>query len=146
MVVKQFSMAGNNSEIKRVFLLLHAKSGGFLALKRADDQTWGLPGGKVEEGETPEEALYREVKQEIDFTPELMEESYRFEAARDVGCSVYVAVTPRIFRPKLNKESLAVQWKALGKWPKPAHPQMARVIAENSEGFKRHAVALASRL
>ncbi len=137
----------SDSDIKRVFLLLYAASNGvFLAIQRADDKTWGLPGGKVERDESPEDALYRETMQEINFEPNAIEESYRFEPVQSVGCVVYMAVTPKIFRPKLNGESLSHIWRGLNKWPQPAHPQMQKVIDENKMGFNAHAKRMVAKL
>ena len=39
--------------------------GGILLQRRTDDGTWGLPGGLLEIGEAPEEAVIREVKEEM---------------------------------------------------------------------------------
>lgn len=133
--------------IKRAFLLLYAASNGvFLTIQRADDKTWGLPGGKVEQGEAPEDAIYRTAKQQIDFEPEFIEELYKFEPVKDVGCVIYMAVTPNIFRPKINEESLSQKWCSLAKWPQPAHPEMHRIIDENRTGFNDHAKQMAARL
>ncbi len=34
------------------------------------DYDWNIPGGGIEEGETPEDAIYRELKEEVNISPE----------------------------------------------------------------------------
>lgn len=49
--------------------------GKYLVLKEklpSSDEVWDLPGGKIEYGESPEEALLREVKEELDLTVEVI--------------------------------------------------------------------------
>jgi len=50
---------------KKILMIKRAKT------KELHPGHWGLPGGKVEEGETPEEAVVREAKEEtnLDFVP-----------------------------------------------------------------------------
>ena len=55
---------------KEVSLLLWVKGNKYLLLKRDKDEhqhseKWGLPGGRFDEGENKEEALEREVKEEM---------------------------------------------------------------------------------
>lgn len=50
---------------RAVTILLHNEDGDILAVSRKDNQTdFGLPGGKVDEGETDEQAVIREVEEE----------------------------------------------------------------------------------
>jgi 8-oxo-dGTP diphosphatase len=56
---------GEESMPRAVCLLLQREDGKILAVSRKEDRTkFGLPGGKVDPGETEEEALAREVREE----------------------------------------------------------------------------------
>jgi len=48
-----------------VCVLLPFKDGYISVSRRNDDSKWGLPGGKVDAGETPVEAVVRELHEEI---------------------------------------------------------------------------------
>lgn len=53
-----------------------------------DPGMWQLPGGGIEEGETPEEAVRRELKEEICVTPK----NIRFLGEPETGIFVYHAI------------------------------------------------------
>lgn len=63
------------SEIKPAVKALIERDGKFLALKTetSDSEYWVLPGGKVEYGEKAEEALEREIEEEISCSAEIGE-------------------------------------------------------------------------
>jgi 8-oxo-dGTP pyrophosphatase MutT (NUDIX family) len=84
-------------------------------LKRAKDSKWCLPGGKIEQNETPLKAAKREVKEETGFenwlrTPKLYTEKS--------GFVTFVYVAPE-FDVKINKESLDYGWFSLKELPEP---------------------------
>lgn len=47
---------------------------------KKDDEYYTIPGGGIEEGETPEEAAIREIKEEIGIDVVLSEKHYEFES------------------------------------------------------------------
>jgi 8-oxo-dGTP diphosphatase len=73
--------------LKDVVAGIVAKEGKILIAKRAEGQKmegkWEFPGGKIEEGETPEEALIREFKEELNVDIEVegffCESIYKYE-------------------------------------------------------------------
>ncbi len=117
--------------VKRVFVLLFCETTQtYLAIQRADDKTWGLPGGKIENEENPIFAVKRETLEETDVSIPVPNLAYDFEAVPGVRCQLYVAIMPKRVAVSLNSESLDYKWTALDQWPEPAHPQMRRVLDE----------------
>ena len=62
---------GSELEVSTVFMECQGK---LLLLHRAQcelsPETWGIPGGKLEKGETPLEGLAREIWEELRLTPD----------------------------------------------------------------------------
>jgi 8-oxo-dGTP pyrophosphatase MutT (NUDIX family) len=64
-------VAGTKVKIA-VGVVIRDKEERILLEKRSDNGLWGLPGGKVEPGETIEETAIREVKEETGFTVKII--------------------------------------------------------------------------
>ena len=100
----------------------------YLYLMRDDPKhpnTWGLPGGKMESGETIMSAMIRECEEELGFMPEYLRlvplEKFTTVdhgfAYHTFFCSVAEEFTPR-----LNEEHIGYAWINSGTWPRPMHP------------------------
>lgn len=86
--------------------------------RRSDGQGWCLAGGKVDKGETPEQAAVRELYEEFGVTAGAMSLVGVIETSsiirgnmRDVYSHIYVAneyLMPKEL--KINREMLAFQW------------------------------------
>ncbi|ECM4472246.1 NUDIX domain-containing protein, partial [Salmonella enterica subsp. enterica serovar Newport] len=101
------------------------KSGGKIFLvKRGDDGSWAVPGGKLEEGETPEAAAKREVLEECGFdysaplTPHTLIDGY----------VTYLADDAEQFDAVLNDENQACGWFSPDELPEPLHPGMVAML------------------
>jgi 8-oxo-dGTP pyrophosphatase MutT (NUDIX family) len=118
--------------------ILARDTGRILALKRSDhvmqSRTWGIPGGKQEEGETPEQGAAREVREEIGY------KSADFDLLRltpfktkDGGFRFnnFLAVVDHEFSPALDHETEAFRWvDSLDDWPDPPHPGVTFVARD----------------
>ena len=109
-------------------LFVSAKTGQALFCLRAPYKThkltWSLWGGMIEDGETPKEALFRELEEEMGFVPNI-EKIYPFDIYesknKDFRYYTFIWIVDEEFIPELNKEAVGYAWVKLGVWPKPMH-------------------------
>ena len=87
--------------------------------------TWGLPGGRVESGETLIAAMTRECEEELGAMPEYLRlvpiEKFTTSDAGFAYHTFFCSVVDE-FCPKLNDEHVGWAWLDSGTWPKPMHP------------------------
>lgn len=106
----------------------------YLYLMRNDSRNpgaWGLPGGKVESGETLLEAIQRECREEIGQFPDYvrMVPLEQFTSA-DGGFTyhTFFCCVAREFQPRLNTEHLGYAWINSQHWPRPMHPGLWNTV------------------
>jgi len=104
-----------------------------LLLKRGYDcdepGTWGLPGGKIEPGETPGQAAIRESTEETGFDPT----GFPLDLLREDGqYTTFFTPLPAPFEPVLNSEHSESVWAPLNELPAPLHPGLAPLLTPMS--------------
>ena len=103
-------------------------TGRYLYLLRNDTRhpgTWGLPGGKVESGETLLGAMERECIEELGAMPEyqrLVPLEKFTSSDGQFEYNTWVCVVADEFVPVLNEEHMGYAWIDRGQWPRPMHP------------------------
>ena len=117
-----------------------------LQLREADKRfrhTWGFFGGTLEKGETPYEAIKRELLEEIGLVPEIekLNPIDTFQS-RDKNFYYYsfVAVVEQEFHPVLNNESAGYAWVNIGRWPQPLHQGAKQTLLKNGGTDKLHTI------
>ncbi len=112
-------------------LLVAQPTGRALLLKRAADGWWSLPGGMLEQAETPAAGAARELLEETGYRGELMGFQL-LHVHRDSRFAFYTyqALVPREFRPRLDHEHTAWGWYPRSRPPRPLHPGLVDAIGE----------------
>jgi 8-oxo-dGTP pyrophosphatase MutT (NUDIX family) len=100
----------------------------YLYLMRSDPKhpgSWGLPGGRVESGETLLDAMRRECQEELGMIPDYMRliplEKFTTIDSGFEYHTFFCTITKE-FQPVLNDEHLGYAWVNSGTWPRPMHP------------------------
>lgn len=100
----------------------------YLYLLRNDPKhpgCWGLPGGKIESGETMISAVQRECQEELGVIPEYDKlvpiEKFTSNDGNFSYHTFFCAVEQE-FMPELNDEHIGYAWIESGTVPKPLHP------------------------
>ena len=118
--------SGNVTAVGVWFYSIKTRS--YLYLMRNDHKnpdTWGLPGGRVETGETLMQAITRECTEELGNMPGYLKlvplEKFTTADESFVYHTFFCSVASE-FTPVLNEEHVGWAWIASGRWPKPLHP------------------------
>lgn len=85
--------------------------------------TWSLWGGMLESGETPAEALFREISEEMGTVDILRTHAFDVYETRNQEFRYYsfVCVVEQEFAPVINTEAAGWGWFDFGVWPTPLH-------------------------
>lgn len=106
----------------------------YLYLMRNDIKhpgSWGLPGGKVEDGESLLDAIRRECEEEIGFFPahiRLIPLEKFTSPDGNFSYHTFFCCVDQEFQPTLNDEHLGYAWIDSLTWPRPMHPGLWNVI------------------
>lgn len=138
--IPRWQMATNSVNNAVGVWFYSVKTNRYLYLMRNDPKhpdSWGLPGGKIESGETMLGAMERECREELGYVPEFQRliPIEKFTSA-DGGFSyhTFFCSVPTEFVPILNNEHNGWAWVTSGTWPKPLHPGLWSTI--NFESVK----------
>lgn len=106
----------------------------YLYLMRNDTRhpnTWALPGGKINTGETLLGGMERECIEELGFFPEyqhLIPLEKFTSADGEFEYNTWICVVSKEFQPRLNHEHVGYAWIASGTWPRPMHPGLWNTV------------------
>ena len=92
---------------------------------------WGLPGGKVDNGENLQSAMKRECHEEIGLWPESIKlvPIEKFTSIdNNFSYHTFFCLVENEFVPILNNEHYGYSWIKSGVWPKPLHPGLWTTI------------------
>ena len=116
---------------KIVAFIVYTDNDKILWMKRTKDDTWGFPGGHVEDGESAIEGAIRESREEIMHVPETgLQLIYSEGKVRLFGCN------DGEFKPELNDEHSEFVWATIEDAPEPIFPKIdgdEEKIAESAE-------------
>lgn len=125
-------------------------TGRYLYLLRQDQKnpgTWGLPGGKVEPGETLLGGMERECTEELGVFPDYLRLIPLEKFTSNDGSFEYhtwVCVIQQEFVPRLNHEHLGYAWIDAGTFPRPMHPGLWATV--NIEAIQEKIAQLEHKL
>jgi 8-oxo-dGTP pyrophosphatase MutT (NUDIX family) len=108
-----------------------------LLVKRRDVQIWVIPGGGIEDGETPEEAAVREVKEENGYEIEIVRKIAEY-SWKGNGRKSYL-YEGRVIGGKatLSNESKAVEFYEMTRLPELLHPLIPDWLQDYKKDSKK---------
>lgn len=123
-----------------VAFIVYTDGDKILWMRRTKDNSWGFPGGHVEEGESPVEGAIRESREETMHVPETgLQLIYEEGKVRLFGCN------DGKFEPELNDEHDAYVWATLEDAPHPLFPKIDGDEEKIAEAAEANATAMDKR-
>ena len=101
--------------------------------RESHPNTWVFAGGKVEQQETPIEALTRELQEELQLTKfKKIIPLHRYQSrSKDFVYDTYIVLVNKEFIPELNWENSGYAWTDIDSLPSPLHPKTRKMISSS---------------
>ena len=122
---------------KSIFLCLRSQHVTF-------SNNWGIPGGKVESGESAIDAAIREVTEELGSSPDVagceVIDAIIFNSPNLNYTTFIISLSPEekeTWKPVLNKEHTKCDWFAVDKLPENLHPGVKQSLEVISKMFQQ---------
>jgi len=118
-------------------IIVSEQSGRVMTVLRSPQEsypnTWTFAGGKVEENETPNNALTRELTEELQLTKiKKIIPLHRYQSrSNDFVYDTFVVLVTKEFVPELNWENAGYAWTSIDSLPSPLHPKARQMISSS---------------
>lgn len=101
--------------------------------------TWGTWGGAIDSGETPKDAVHREVEEETGYFGRFgVVRLWTFEKEA-FKYHNFLVIVEKEFEPDLGWEGDGYKWVHFGHWPSPLHFGMEALLQHAGNKIKRYA-------
>lgn len=114
-----------------IAIILNANNTQVLLVKREDVPVWILPGGGIEPGEKPEEALIREIQEETGYQVQIQRKCAEYSPINRLAAftSVFICCI-QSGEMRLSDETAAIAFYSLEKLPSSFFPPHAQWLYE----------------
>jgi 8-oxo-dGTP pyrophosphatase MutT (NUDIX family) len=104
-----------------------------------EPNTWAGWGGKIDNDETPAQAVEREVEEETGFSGEYKINHIWTYSDPETGFNYYnyIVIVPHEFTPQLNWENDRSKWVEYGEWPQPLHYGLEALFTNAGQKIKQ---------
>ena len=118
-------------------LILARETGRILIPHRSEHcqqpNTWGTWGGAIDSGESPEQAVLRELAEEAGLAaPEEIIPLFVFEHTSGFRYYNFLVTVSAEFEPNINWETQGFEWFVFGDWPDPAHFGLIALLSDTA--------------
>lgn len=118
-------------------IIVSEQTGKVMTILRSPEEsypnTWTFAGGKVEENESPNDALIRELDEELQLTKiKKIIPLHRYQSrSNDFVYDTFVVLVSKEFVPELNWENAGYAWTSIDSLPSPLHPKARQMISSS---------------
>lgn len=102
-----------------------------------EPKTWGIPGGKIDDEESPVSAAAREVQEELGYSGAINSIPAHIFKAGNFRFYNFLGIVPTEFKPILNWENDNAAWFEIDSLPSPLHFGVQSLLNNSKEKIEK---------